>query len=202
MSNKNVTSIGIALWMAMLIGGCVSSTQPILQDNQVIVDNSLVGKWVGTDKQKTETIVVGAPDKNSLCDVVYTSTDDKGDHPIHVLARVGKIGDRLIAELRPVPPADGSADSNPLLMPLYTFVVVEKGNGQLTLSMLDLDWTKKYIEDHPQELPTINKPGNAGDLILNAATDALQDFLKKHLGDDGALKTKTVFVREAAAPAK
>jgi hypothetical protein len=198
MSNKSMTSIGFTLCVAMFMTGCVRSIQPILLDNQVIVDNSLVGKWVGSDTAKPQTIVVGAPDKNSLCDVVYTSTDDKGAHPIHVLARVGKIGDRLIAEVRPAPPAEGSADSSPLLLPVFSFVVIEKANDQLTLSVLDGDWTTKYITAHPQELTTVNDP-NGDLLVLNTPTSALQDFLKKHLGDDGALASKTVFIREAAA---
>jgi hypothetical protein len=196
-----MASIGFALCVAMFVTGCVRSTQPILLDSQVIVDNSLVGKWVGNDTAKPQTIVVGAPDKDNLCDVVYTSTDSKGEHPIHVLARLGNLGDRLIAEVRPAPPAEGSADASPLLMPLYSFVVVEKGNDQLTLSMLDGDWTQKYITAHPQELTTVND-ANGNITALNTPTNALQDFLKKHLGDDGALSDKTVFVREAAVPAK
>jgi hypothetical protein len=37
------------------------------------------------------------------------------------------------------------------------------------------------------------------DLILNMPTDALQAFLKQHLGDDGAMGKPNVFVREAPA---
>ncbi|MGA2500100.1 MAG: hypothetical protein ABSH20_20370, partial [Tepidisphaeraceae bacterium] len=45
--------------LVLLAGGCVRSIQPILTDEQVIVDKSLAGKWVQKDGESS--VEIGVP---------------------------------------------------------------------------------------------------------------------------------------------
>lgn len=93
------------LLIAGFLGGCVRTIQPILNDDQVIADNSLVGKWSATDDKSF--FEVEAADDQKVCKVTYT---DKEGKIAPLIARLGKIGEITVAELRADEPAPDSSD--------------------------------------------------------------------------------------------
>src|SRR5438045_1127533 len=102
--------------VVLLLGGCVRTIQPILKDEQVVIDKSLVGKWVSDDG--TESVEISPPSEDKAHKVLYTDKDGKKGA---FVVRLGKIGEMLIAEVRAEDPAPNAADLYKAhLIPLYS----------------------------------------------------------------------------------
>jgi len=100
--------------------------------------------------------------------LTYTNEDGKTGS---FIARFGKIGEVSVAEIS----ADAFTDSmsgeyKSLLMPLYMMIVIQKTQPQLELTAPSIDWLKKYMQAHPDELEV----NNTDDLIIQASTEDFQ----------------------------
>ncbi len=182
--------------LVLLAGGCVRSIQPILTDEQVIVDKSIAGKWV--EKDGDSSLEISAPGEDKKFKVVYTEKNGKKGT---FEARLGKIGDVLVAELKPDEPLPDASDMYKAhLLPLYSFLVVSKTQPDLVVSVMKLEWMKKHLDDNPKDLQFI-KPSN-DDFIITSPTADFQAFLAKHWKTEGAFGDPGTFVRpDAARPA-
>jgi hypothetical protein len=181
--------------LAMLVAGCVRTIQPVLKDDQVTMDNSLIGKWVSKDGKESVDIQPPGPN-NKTYRVLYCDKDGK---KADLLGRLGKIGEITVIELHadnPVPDASNAYKAH--LLPVYSFLVVHQTTPQLIVSFMDQDWLKKYLVDHPDELKVIP---NIDDQVVTSSTEELQAFLLRHYKDPGALGEQGVFVRPANATA-
>jgi len=181
-----LTIVGVVF----LVGGCVRSMQPILADDQVLLNNDIVGNWV-TDKGD-ETVVVSAPQgDDKVYKVLYTDKDGKKGA---FLCRLGKVGDLLLAELHPDEPAP---DATPVykahVLSVYSFLLLQQTKPNLVVSVMSQDWLDKYLKDHSGELQTIQ--WDKDNRIVTASTAAFQAFLLKHVKDDKAMGDPSTFVR-------
>ena len=187
--------------LVLLAGGCVRSIQPILTDEQAIVDKSLAGKWVQKDGESS--VEIGAPGDDKRFKLVYTEKDGKKGT---FQARLGKIGEVLVAELKPEDPLPDASDVYKAhLIPVYSFLVVSQTKPDLIVAPMKGDWLKKHLDDNPKDLQFI-KP-SADDIIVTSPTADFQAFLAKHWKTEGAFGDPATFVRPdaakpAAAPAK
>lgn len=171
------------------IGGCVRTIHPILEDGQVIVDNSIAGKWVD-QKGKTSADVAQA-DENKNYKVVYIDEDGKKGV---FRARIGKIGEMKVAELTPDDPAPGASDIYKAhLLPLYSFLVIRQTKPQLIVVTMEQSWLSKYLDDHPNELQIAHV--DKDNLVVTSSTADFQAFLIHHSKDEGALKQEVTYVR-------
>lgn len=194
-SSRGVAKFWLLLGLAfssLLATGCVRTMDPILTDEQVITDDSLIGRWV--TKEGDESIEVQPSGKEKMLKVVYS--DSKGKKG-PFLVRLGKINELMVAEIRPDEPAPDASDVYKAhLLPLYSFFIVQQTTPRLVLSTMSTEWLKKYLEEHPGELQVRN-PGN--ELIVTAPTADFQTFLLRHHKDPGAIGEEALFVRPGDA---
>jgi hypothetical protein len=178
------SSIPVALLLAMVVG-CVRTIEPVLKDEQVIVDKSLVGNWVSADGLESAKFELS--DDGKTYNVRYT---DRQGRTGAFIFRLGKIGGVLVSECQPGDlQLDLSDAYKAHLIPVYSFFVVNQTTPKLRFSALSSEWLGKYLSDHPNELRVIH------DLVISS-TDEFQAFLLKHLKDEGAFgKEEGVWVR-------
>jgi hypothetical protein len=182
---KNVI-VGVLLALGLLAGGCVRTTHPVLTDDQLSPNDALLGKWVSKDGKTSAELKPGDAGKYKL---VYTNEDGKSGN---FLVRFGKIGEVSVAEIAPDAFTPKSSDEyKSLLMPMYTLVVIQKTDPELVLTGISIDWLKKYVKAHPDELD-VNNPD---DLVIESPTIDFQGFFTRHYKDDGMLTDPATFVR-------
>ena len=187
-----------AVVFALLAGGCVRTSQPVLQDDQVFVDNSVLGKWV--TKDSPDTIDIQAGDQDKTYRVTYTDKDQKKGV---FVARLGKVGDMQIAELAPEDTAATMNDTYKMhIVRLYSFFLVEQTKPQLQFRSMNTEWLQKYLDTHPTELQ-VAKVSNDNSFVTSSTAE-FQAFLLKHAKDEGAFGEVSVLTRPepAATPAK
>ena len=192
--------MGIIL-LSMLAGGCVRSIHPILKDEQVILDGSVVGKWVSANGN--ESIEVRAPSEDKIHDVIYTEGEGKKSA---LKVRLGKVGDLTIAEITAADPAPDAGDIyKSHIMRLYSLLIINETKPSLVISTVagKEDWLKKYVAQHPGELQLLD------DSIVTSSTEEFQAFILRHIKDEGFVGDKQTFtrpndaaVKPAEAPAK
>lgn len=186
-------SVPTLLLMSCLVGGCVRTIQPILEDNQVIVDNSLAGKW--SAKSDKSFFEVQPADDQKLFKVTYT---DKEGKKAPLIARLGKIGEITVAELRADDPAPDSSDVYKAhLLPLYSFLVIRETKPELKFAIMRQDWLKKFLDDHPKDLQTTAL--DKDNLIVTSSTADFQRFLLRHYQDEGVLKGEGAYIRKTGS---
>ncbi len=180
------------LLIAGFLGGCVRTIQPILNDDQVIADNSLVGKWSATDDKSF--FEVEAADDQKVCKVTYT---DKEGKIAPLIARLGKIGEITVAELRADEPAPDSSDVYKAhLLRLYSFLVIRATKPDFKFAIMGQDWLKKYLADHPNDLRVA--ASDRDNMVVTSSTADFQTFLLHHFKDKGALSEEASYVRAPA----
>lgn len=197
-ANRSLRSVmvcrcGFVFALILLVQGCVRSIQPVLNDNQVVAANELLGKWV-TDDGK-QSVDVQAADQPNQYRVLYT--DDSGKQGTFI-GRFGNVGEIRLIELQPEDPVPNASDTyRAHLVKLYSFLLVRQTKPRLVCATMSTDWLKKYLDAHPGELQTI-RPTN-DDLIVTAPTADFQVFLLRHWKDDGAFGDPGTFVRPGDA---
>ncbi len=184
------------LWLVMLalmLGGCVRSVAPVVKESQAVTDDSIVGRWISNEGKDKQTIIEVLPaGENKMYRVAYTDHDSKS---AQFQGCLGKVGELLIFDYTPeMAEINKKIDDYPraMLLPLHSFLIVEKTDRDVSLSALSYDWFKDFIKAHPNDLRT-------QDEVITATTDELQAFILKHYKDKGFLSEPGVFVRESAA---
>ena len=185
-----------AIAIALLVGGCVRTSQPVLQDDQVFVDNSVLGKWVTKDSPDTIDIQAGEQEKTYR--VIYTDKDQKKGV---FIGRLGKVGDLQIGELAPEDTAASMNDTYKMhIVRLYSFFLIEQTKPQLQFRSMSAEWLQKYLEAHPMELQ-VAKVSNDNSFVTSSTAE-FQAFLLKHAKDEGAFGDVSVLTRpDPAVPA-
>jgi hypothetical protein len=192
----------ICVLVCAVVGGCVRSIQPVLKDQQLIVDQSVVGTWIPENEKSV--IEIQKPGDDKSYKVLYTDQDGKKGT---FLVRLGKMDDLLIAEVRPDDPAPGASDVYKAhLVPVYSFMIVTQTVPEIHLRLMKPDWLEKYVQDHPGELQlaTLGENGKSGS-VVTSSTDDIQSFILRHHNDQNALGNEARLVRAPAAgtqPAK
>lgn len=181
----------LLLLCAVLIGGCVRSINPVLEDAQVGEYPELAGKWVAADGSGTNFEL--EPDGKTFR---ISPMDDDGKQGSFML-RVGKVGKLTVLECRPADlPENLSHEYKAQLMPTYTFAVLTQTQPKVMARTLKPDWLDRYVAEHPQELP-MARVGRES--IIVASTGQLQAFIEKHWSTEEAWTDVTVYVRPQAA---
>lgn len=177
------------LLVALLLGGCVRSLQPVLKPEQVVKMPEIAGKWVSIKNEKEGLDVTPADDGFK---VTYRS--EKGE-PGQYVARIGRIGDLLIADVMPAEPSEKSGSEMILMVPVHTVFIITQTSPQLAGRTLDYNWFKDYVPQHPDELATTKSDS---ELLITATTEQIQQFVTKHVQDEKAWTEESVFMRPPA----
>jgi hypothetical protein len=166
--------------LSLVFAGCVLSLQPLYTQSEVGFDPALVGTWKPADASVTWKCTRA---RDGGYRVVYT--DEKGRRG-EFAARLVTVQGKRFLDLFPLPPPAS-------LSPFYTdhwiaghtvAGVLEIGKT-LELAVLDEEWLKKLLAQHPQ---AIHHEIVGGDVVLTASTQDLQRFLLAHLETAGAFR--------------
>lgn len=177
------------LCLLFLAQGCVRTIQPILNDDQVVEANDLLGKWVTDDGKQFVDVQPG--EQPNIYRVLYT---DEGGKKGTFVGRMGKVGELRLVELQPEDPMPNASDVyRAHLLKVYSFLLVRQTKPRLVIATMSADWLKKYIDAHPGELQTISPTKD--DLIVTSPTADFQLFLLQHWKDDGAFGEPGTLVR-------
>jgi hypothetical protein len=180
---------------ALLAGGCISNTNPVLKPEQLITDKAVLGSWVENSDKNPMTADIHPPGDDKSAEVSFTTggNDAEGKKQHEATMRLGKINDLEVVEFKLKPEDRDHRSQAP-----YVWAILRQADaGGITADVMDTDWLKKYAVGHPDELATKPDPdGNS--IIITASTDDFQKFLLAHAKDNGAF-TVTHWVRPGAA---
>lgn len=170
----------ICLGLLALAGGCVPSLNPLYTEQDLVFDPALVGVWGDDNKMagsKESWAFTKAGEKEYRA--VYTDNDG---NPGEFVAHLAKIEGRLFLDLYPEAPDLKENDFYKMhLIPVHTFLLVSQIGPTLKMAVMDPDWMKKYLEEHPDALPHQLRDKA---VILTASTEELQAFVLAHLKDE------------------
>ncbi len=180
--------------LLLMLTGCVQSIRPFYVDSQLIYDPAFVGTWTGP-KQDFTLILTGNADDKSY-NASYIDKDGKAGH---FTVHLAKVQDHLIADAVPTELKTDENDAYKAhLLPLHSFIIVSIKADQIQLQLMNPDWLKKHLHDHPDAIATQTVNDK---ILLTATTEQAQAFVLKNLQTPGAYAEETVLTKLPAQPA-
>lgn len=183
---------------AVALLGCVPSLQPLYTPDQVDFDPGLVGEWVTEDGDETWIFTKEDDDAYGL---VYTDSEAKDG--CFVVHRTEADGVAFIDLYPREPELDAACLYKFLLVPVHTFLTVERDDDHLTLAIADAEWLEDHLEDHPEALA--HERVNDG-FLVTAQTEDLRAFYSERakagegFGDSMKLTRREVSEADREAP--
>lgn len=162
----------------LTICGCLPlSLVPYYTEKDLVFEPGLIGSWNPGDAN--EEIVFERADSNG-----YTMIERDSTGEIHFDVHLFKLGGRLFMDLYP---HDVGGRMNPLLeehlVPGHSLLRVDQIEPTLITASLNDTWMKERMKENPKALAHIVTDDR---LVLTAATEEIQAFLIKHMGDKSA----------------
>jgi hypothetical protein len=176
----------VALWLAVLVVGCVPSLHPLYTEEDLVYDPALVGTWAVEESKDTWTFRK-AGDK--AYDLIYTERGVPARFDAH-LVRVGEV---LFLDTYPGEPDIKNGFYLIHLVPAHTFSRIGIEGDVLRYAMLDLDWLKKMIAEKETD---IGHEEVDGGILLTASPKELQEFFLKYADDDKAFPDRNELHRQ------
>ena len=176
MSRPMATGI---LVFATVICGCVPSLHPLYTEEDLIFDEALVGRWVDEDADEIWMFEKAGEKQYTL---TYTDKKGKkGEFDVHLL----KVEGHLFLDLYPVEPDLEQNDFYKFhLLPIHTFMHVKQIEPALAMRVMDMDWFRKFLKDHPDAIA--HEVVRDDFAVLTAQPKALQQFFVAHLDTEEA----------------
>ncbi|MCX6995839.1 MAG: hypothetical protein NTV49_01830 [Kiritimatiellaeota bacterium] len=184
----------LLLFGLLALAGCVPSLQPLYTPEDLAFNPALVGVWAETNSPARWVFTKSGDQEYQL---VYTDKDGKpGEFKAHLV----KAGGQQFLDFYP---AGSEPKLNDLyrahLFPVHTFLLVRRIGPDLPMAMMDPDWLKKHLAEHPAALK--HEPVEDG-FVLTAQPKELQAFLVKHVDQAFGSVTTLLKVPAPAAPAR
>lgn len=163
--------------LALLVG-CVPSLHAIYDDETLVFESALLGTWSTED---TELVWRFSQDEEKSYRLDHLDKEGKsGRFQAHLV----RLGEHLLLDLLPIrEEGDRAAFFEGHLIPAHTFMLIELGEGELALRIMDFDWLRKQLRDQPDLLKHEFVDDDVP--VLTASTEALQQFVLAHV--DGEL---------------
>ena len=170
--------------------GCVQSLHPLYRDGDITFDPAVAGTW--TDENAKCRIDIAPASDQQLYRISYTDDDGKTGK---FVAHLFKAKETLMLDLLPDDPNLVASDVYKAhLLPVHSFFVVEQTTPKIRITMMKLEWLKKFVEDHPDAI----KHEKIDDRILLTAQPAeMQAFILEHLKDKDAFSDTSELTRIA-----
>jgi len=159
----------IMIGLSTLVIGCIPSLHPLYTDQDVIFDPLLVGEWENDGGKQTWTF---AKSGDNAYSVIFVGRDEKkGEFLVHLV----KVGDHQFLDFFPQKPDLPQNDFyKGHLMPVHTFMRVDRQGDSLELSFLKPDWIRDYLRAHPE---AIKHEEVDNSILLTAQPKQLQAFV-------------------------
>ena len=169
-----------AVFLTILMIGCLPSVHPLYTDDDLIFREELLGTWLGPSTgfhrtDETETWKFEQDDEKTYALTHITESDTT-----HFLGHLVQLGDMYFLDLV-LEDADQLSDfAQYHIFPVHTFSKVTFNEGQVSLEMFNSNWIIDMIDENRIRI----KHEKASDLILlTASTEELQKFILKY-GDE------------------
>lgn len=166
---------------ACLTTGCFLSIDGYQPDWDRDLQNTLVGTWTGepADDLTTATISMG---DGGVLSIAYT--DEKGKLGWFE-AVVGRLGEHLVIDVWPTPPAPDQAsdDYTGTMIPGHSLFSIDIGDDELVLRMIDPDVLEADLESKVLDLPFVES--DQGTLVLTASSEELHAAFATYLSRPG-----------------
>jgi hypothetical protein len=189
----NDWKLRLGLVLAICIGGCVPSLNPLYTDKDLVFDSVLVGTWRDPDNGTWTFRKAGAKSYK----LRYAEKGVSAAFDVH-LVRLGKS-----LFLDSYPDASGMVRNDFYRLHFVAGHVILKlvlKKDSLNLTALNSDWLQKGIAAH--RLKIRHEPFGRDRVLLTASTAELQEFIRKHAEDPDAfhIESKDKLVRIKTAP--
>jgi hypothetical protein len=159
MNTRALSAAGTALGLAVLLGGCVGSDEPVIPESEAIFDPRLVGTWVAL---------------SFLPDV-------EGDQSFMLLGRLGHLDEHLVMEVSPYLSSDDppAREYNLAVLEFDPIPESQIGPDELLVRMLSADHLAEALESG--ELHLAHRRIGKNEVILENPTLELRDELVAYL---------------------
>ncbi len=159
--------------MALLLTGCLPSLHPLYNDKTLIFKEELVGKWMGDDGGFWQFTRAGENEYElRICD----EKEEIGRFSAHLLEIEGLMFLDLFPDSKPLEDMDDFYKIH--ILPVHTFMKVDRINPNLQLRMVDYEKIENMLENDPNLI----KHEIVDDrIVLTASTEELQNFVIKHV---------------------
>jgi len=167
-----------AISLFAFLTGCVQSLQPIYTEQDLVVDNSLIGSW--EDKESNET---WAFSKTGRLEYKLLQTDAEGNTE-EFIVRLVKVESSLFLDIVPAKPTPANThlyQGRPVQM--HTFAHIVRRPGAIEVSVLEMNWLKDQVAENAA---AISHEKINGDIVLTSSPKETQKFISKHLTTRGA----------------
>jgi hypothetical protein len=194
---KMKTKKSIFYCMALLLTGCLPSLHPLYNEKTLIFKEELIGKWMGDDGGLWQFTKAGEKEYELR---IRDDQEEIGRFSAHLIELEGMMFLDLYPDSKPLEDMDDFYKIH--ILPVHTFMKVDRINPNLQLRMVDYEKVENMLENDPNLI----KHEIADDrIVLTASTEEIQDFVVKHVetiftdaSDDssGAIRLEPLYSEE------
>lgn len=187
---KRIVSL---LVVCVLAAACVPlSLHPLYTDEDLVFEPDLLGEWAEKDAKETWLFTEG---KEKSYDFWFTDEDGKRGA---FIAHLVNVEGSLFIDIFPKEPEEEAADEYRWhLVGMHSFIHVKQIHPTLQMALLDLDWLKKFLYQHPEE---IRHERVDDKIILTAKPKELQAFLIQCQNIEGSFGDYSDMTRKEEDP--
>lgn len=160
-------------FVVLLLAGCLPTLHPLYNDKTLIFKEELIGKWMGDDGDFWQFRRAGEKEYElRICD------DEKeiGRFSAHLIEIEGLMFLDLYPDSKPLEDLDDFYKIH--ILPVHTFLKVDRISPSLQLRMVDYEKIENILENDPN----VVKHETLDDrIVLTASTEELQRFVIKHV---------------------
>ena len=180
----------------LLLAGCVvQSIQPLFAERDIVSLSFLTGTWEQKDAGKRIGLWQFSAEGSRY---KLTHADEQGHKAIFDVS-AGNIGtnlflDFVLSDTEPHGSLNNFAAVS--LIAAHAFARLDRKDGALQLSAMNLEWLEKYLTENPKTVAHLWQDKRP---ILTAATEDLQKFVAKFARDESAFRNQ-IELSPVAAP--
>jgi hypothetical protein len=166
----------LCILLFFLLSGCISSLHPLFTNNDLILEQSLIGEWQAGNTNTIWSIFSSSKDK------VYRLIVKEANHePKELELRLGKISNVFFIDISPQEANEGGIRLDPYWIPVHTFARIDFKQEDIILSELNLGVLELLIRKNKTNIK--HERLNSGLIFLTASTKELQNFLSRNINN-------------------
>jgi len=178
----------LTLLLAVFFTSCVVSLNPLYQDEDLLTDQRLEGKWLNTGEEHETWQFI--PDKDKSYKLLHAEDTNHAEFKVHLL----KLNDNYFIDLFP---KDLSLDNSLYdfhFIRVHSFFKVDFHEDELALYMFDSEWLENLQDSANIELKLHMQDDEYA--IITSETDELQAFVKSFVNDSASFEDPLILKRQ------
>lgn len=159
--------------LTLLLVGCLPTLHPIYNDKTLIFKEELIGKW--TDDDGLWQFKRAGEKEYELR--IFDDEKELGRFSAHMVGIEGLMFLDLYPDSEPLEELDDFYKIH--ILPVHTFMKVDRIDPNLQLRMVDYEKIGKMLEDNPNLIK--HEVVDDDRIVLTASTEELQNFIVEHV---------------------